>query len=365
MGDSDGPKPKTIPTWQHQEVSRAPEQPANPPPQEPAQKNPPEPRASLIESASKFLEDDSIRDAPIERRKQFLESKGLTGAEIDELLEIQPTPEAAVVEDYGAEQEEVSQSTPPTAPQRPPPSSIPQEKLPAAPSNDTPPIITYPEFLLHAQKPAPLITANRLLTSLYIASGAAATIYGTSKYFIGPMVESLTSARHSLFEGAGASIDVLNQKLESAVSKIPEPPDRFKEEDSDTESMSSDGARFFNRSAGTQTSPRLSRSSSSTSSEPGEAISSAQYHTSALLEIHGKLSNLVPMHGESTDPLGDSISRLRAYLGKLPRENSVHLGEKAGKRGKIDAVANLKADIRSVKGVLLNARNFPSGVAAR
>ena len=366
MGDSDEPKPKAIPTWQRQEASRVPDQPANTPPQEPAPHQPPNSRASLIQSASKFLEDDSIRSAPIEQKKLFLESKGLTAAEIDELLETQPTPEAAVVEDDGAAQEEVSQSTPPTAPQRPLTSSIPQEhQPPAATPNDTPPIITYPEFLLHAQKPAPLITANRLLTSLYIASGAAATIYGTSKYGVEPMVENLTSARHSLLEGAGASIDVLNQKLESAVSKIPDTPDRFKEEDSDTESMSSEGARFFNRSAGTQTSPRLSRSSSSTSSEQGEAISSTQYHTSALLDIHSKLSDLVPMHGEAMHPLGDSISGLRAYLDTLPRESSVHLGGKAGKRVNVDAVANLKAEIRSVKGVLLSARNFPSGIAAR
>ena len=369
MSDFDGPKPKAIPTWQRQEASRVPDQPANTPPQEHAQHQPPESRASLIESASKFLEDDSIRNAPIERKKLFLESKGLTAAEIDELLEIQHTSEAAVMEDNEAEQEDASQSTPPTAPHHPPPPSTPQDQQPpAAPSTDPPPIITYPEFLLHAQKPSPLITANRLLTSLYIASGTAATIYGTSKYLIEPMVENLTSARHSLFESAGASIDVLNQKLESAVSKIPGlPPLRIKEEeeDSDTESMSSDGARFFNRSAGTQTSPLRSRSSSSTSSEAGETISSTQNHTSALLEIHSKLSNLVPVHGESTDPLSDSISGLRAYLDKLPRESSVHVGGKAGGRGKVDAVANLKAEIRSVKGVLLSARNFPSGVAAR
>ncbi|KAM0801510.1 peroxisomal membrane anchor protein conserved region-domain-containing protein [Usnea florida] len=363
MGDNDGPKPKVIPTWQRQESSKVPEQLANTPPQESVQHQHPESRASLIESASKFLEDESIRNAPIERKKLFLESKGLTAAEIDELLEIQHTPEAAVVEDNGPQQEEVSQSTPPT-PQRLPASSIPQEPPPpAAPSNDPPPIITYPEFLLHAQKPSPLITANRLLTSLYIASGTAATIYGTSKYVIEPMIENLTSARHSLFESAGASIDVLNQKLESAVSKVPEPP--LKEEDSDTESMSEDGARFFNRSAGTQTSPHRSRSSSSASSEAEEAISSTQYNTSALVEMHRKLSDLVPVHGEPSDPLGDSISGLRAYLDKLPRENSVHVGGKAGTRGKVDAVANLKAEIRSVKGVLLSARNFPSGVVAR
>lgn len=354
-----------IPSWQRQEPSSLPERPDNSPTQEPAEEQPLEPRGSLIEKATKFLEEDSIHDAPIERKKLFLESKGLTEIEIDNLLEIQHTPEAAVMEDYGIERQEASQPTPPITPQQHSTTSAPQEPPPDAPSKDTPPIITYPEFLLHAQKPAPLITANRLLTSLYVASGAAVTIYGTSKYIVEPMVESLTSARHSLFEGAGANLDALNEKLESTVSKIPETPHHPKEEYSDTDSVSSDGARFFNRSAGTQTSPHLSRSNSSTSSDPDEALSPTQDHTSALLGIHSKLADLLPKDGEPINPLGDSINELRAYLEKLPHANSLYLGGKARKKGELDAVASVKAEIRGVKGVLLSARNFPSGVAAR
>ena len=366
MSDSEDPKSKDIPSWQQQGPSSVPAQPDSAPRQERAEQQPPESRASLIEKASKFLEDDSIRDAPIERKKLFLGSKGLTEPEIDELLEIQHTPEAAVMEDDGITREGTLQSTPPVAPQKPSTPSTPQERPPAAPSKDIPPIITYPEFLLHAQNPAPLITANRLLTSLYIASGAAATIYGTSKYIVEPMVEDLTSARHSLFESAGANTNTLNEKLESAVSKVPEIPPHSNEEDSDSDSTSSDGARFFNRSAGTQTSPRLSRSSnSSTSSEPDEALSPTQDHTSALLGIHSKLSDLLPPDGEPKNPLRDSIRELRAYLEKLPHANPMYPGGKTGKRGEMDAVASVKAEIRGVKGVLLSARNFPSGVAAR
>ena len=365
MSDSEGPKSKGIPSWQRKEPSSLPEQPDNAPTQKPAEEQPPEPRASLIEKASKFLEEDSIRDAPIERKKLFLESKGLTETEIDDLLEIQHTPEAAVMEDYGIERQEASQPTPSTIPKQNSTTPAPQERQTDAPSKDNPPIITYPEFLLHAQKPAPLITANRLLTSLYIASGAAATIYRTSKYIVEPMVESLTSARHSLFEGAGANLDALNEKLESTVSKVPETPRHSKEEDSDTDSISSDGARFFNRSAGTQTSPHLSRSNSSTSSDPDETLSPTQDHTSALVGIHSKLSDLLPSDGEPINPLGDTINELRAYLEKLPYANTLRPGQKVGRKGELDAVANVKAEIRGVKGVLLSARNFPSGVAAR
>lgn len=156
------------------------------------------------------------------------------------------------------------------------------------------------------------------------------------------------------------------------MSKVPEKArlpekgeDEDEDEDEDTEPMSPDGARFFRRSAGTQTSPRLSRSTSSVSVEAGEVISPAQEHTSALLGIHGKLSDLLPKDGEPRNPLRDSIYELRAYLQKLPHANSLHLAGKASKKGEIEAVANVKAEIRGVKGMLLSARNFPSGVAAR
>ena len=369
MSDSEGPKSKGIPPWQRLEPSSLPEQPDGTPTPEPAEPDSAEPKTSLIGKASQFLQEDSIRDAPIERKKLFLESKGLSNIESDELLEIRPATEAAAATGgYGKERPDASQPTPPTAPQNPSVSSNPQERSPAAPTKDNhnAPIITYPEFLLHGQKSAPLITANGLLTSLYIASGAAATIYGMSKYVVEPMVESLTTARHSLFEGAGANIDRLNEKLESAVSKILEMPSPSKEDDEpDTDSISSDGAHFFNRSAGTQTSPRLSRSNSSGSTEPDESLSPTQYHASALLEIHSKLLDLLPANGEPANPLGDSVSELRAYLEKLPHANSIHIGGKAGKKAEIDAVASVKAEIRGVKGVLLSARNFPSGVPAR
>lgn len=375
MSDSQGPKAKGKPSWQQQEPSSLPEHPDNTPASEQTeQEQRSEPRASLIENASEFLKDESIRDAPIERKRIFLESKGLTEPEIDNLLEMQHPHEAAAMEDDGIERQDPSRSIPPTTSQSASTSSSPEQEEPPTtpPPKDQPPIITYPEFLLHAQKPTPLITANRLLTSLYIASGAAATVYGTSKYVVEPMVSSLTSARHSLLEGAGANLDALNKKLEGAVSKVPgkarlseKAGDENENEGSDTESLGSDGALFFRRSAGTQTSPRLSRSTSSVSVKAGEVISPAQGHTSALLGIHGKLSDLLPKDGEPRNPLRDSIVELRAYLHKLPHVDSLYLAGKAGRKGKNEAVSNVKAEIRSVKGVLLSARNFPSGVAAR
>ena len=43
-------------------------------------------RESLVEQATSFLSEDGIRDAPADRKRSFLESKGLNKKEIDELL---------------------------------------------------------------------------------------------------------------------------------------------------------------------------------------------------------------------------------------------------------------------------------------
>ena len=159
----------------------------------------------------------------------------------------------------------------------------------------------------------------------------------------------------------------MNAKLEGAVSRIPETA-YVSHQDVSDDTDSVDGARFFQRSAGTQTSPRFSRSDSSVASEDDERLPSlTQEHTSALLGIQSKLSDLLPTDsGTGTaNPLGDSISGLRAYLEKLPRTSYGPSGDMVGRKGVSDAVANVKAEIRGVKGVLLSARNFPSGVAAR
>ena len=93
MSDSQGPKPNGIPSWQRQDPSSPSNQPDAIPPQEQAEpEQAPESRASLIQTASDFLKDESIRDAPTEEKKLFLESKGLSKAEIDDLLGIELAP---------------------------------------------------------------------------------------------------------------------------------------------------------------------------------------------------------------------------------------------------------------------------------
>ncbi|MCJ1453581.1 hypothetical protein MMC28_003928 [Mycoblastus sanguinarius] len=362
MSDPEGPKEKGIPSWQRQVAPDSTVLPKDES-QDQSRQASPDSRASLIEKAANFLEDDDIRNAPIERKQYFLQSKGLTEAEIDDLLQIQHASEAEVTEDFKKEQDNQPSNPAQTS------SEIMSsgEKTPAAPLKDMPPIITYPEFLIHSQKPPPLITARRLLAALYLASGTAATIYGASKYLVEPMVESLSLARHSLFETASTNLDTLNEKLEAAVSKIPDIPlNPDNQGDADIESISSDPARFFNRSAATQTSPGLSRSNSSASaSEPLSPTSPTTGHAHTLSTINSLLADLRSSDNLKTSPVKDSIDDLRLYLDGLRFENSMQLGGRGGEKGKADEVSKVKAEIRGVKGVLLSARNFPSSASVR
>jgi Pex14 N-terminal domain len=76
MSDSEPPRKdaKSAPQWQQQS------------PPGPAAASSSASRTELLEQASRFLEDDGIRDAPTSRKVAFLESKGLANDEIQKLL---------------------------------------------------------------------------------------------------------------------------------------------------------------------------------------------------------------------------------------------------------------------------------------
>ncbi len=170
------------------------------------------------------------------------------------------------------------------------------------------------------------------------------------------MLESLTTARHSLFETAQASLDTLNEKLVNNVSKIPEggakqPGDG--EGDDDPEITENIGA-LFNRTIGTQTSPLSTPAASSTPSPvtPPDPIST---HQTTLISLRNSLVGLRSY--TSPEPVMDELFDLKMYLRDLayPKPH-VSLDGPTN----VEAVNKFKAELRGVKGVLLSARNFPS-----
>lgn len=233
-----------------------------------------------------------------------------------------------------------------------------------------PPIITYPEFLLHTQKPPPLITINRLLTSLYVISGAAATVYGASNYIANPMIESLTSARHSFFETVSSNLEALAKKLEQFVSIDPNTSGSGANhlQISDNSSVYSDSPELFYRSTATQTSPDLIRSLSSTSSQASNLVSPLADQHLRLQTLHTQLADLLASNETQKDSaqlMKLHVNNFQGYLDSLAYSNLMGQPSLPGESSKEDAVSKVKAEIRGVKGALLSARNFPSGVGTR
>ena len=368
MGARSGSISKAIPSWQ---LPKEPESSDKSDRQQaqPSEPSTPRSRPYLIEKASKFLDDEEIRAASDERKTYFLQTKGLTDEEITDLLAKKGhVPEIEVASDDRDKQEATTPINSVTAPSQSPNVDIMDDYIDSEPSSpqkeDLPPIITYPEFLLESRKPPPLITTDRLLTALYLASGAAATMYGLNNYVVEPMVESLGSARHSFFKNASSNIDKLNDKLKGTVSKVPDGVNDEEERDAeDSGSVSSDPARFFSRTIATQTSPRLSRSASSASFSEGPS-SAIVNHTSHLSRIHELLSDLNHEEHKVSDPVKDNVQALTEYL-----KNLSYWGRN-GRTGAanepiLDGVARVKAEIKNVKGSLLSARNFPASIKSR
>lgn len=262
-----------------------------------------------------------------------------------------------------------------TPPQPSTPAPRPQQR-----HTNGPPIIMYPEHLEEAHKPPPLITPGRLLNMTYFVGGLAALIYGASKYLVTPMSDSLTDARHDFATHSLCKIDEMNEKLETLVSKVPDKKSRSddQEAEDDAESDTSDPTELYHRDMGTQTSPPLTRSSSSSSdadaTKPAKKTPT-EYQSAGLSIMHSHLQDMLNagerMEKENKERQ-DSANKLRHYLDGVMYGGMSSLNvwgqteEAAGKREEEseDAVEELKKEIRGVKGVLLSAKRFP-GVAGR
>ena len=182
------------------------------------------------------------------------------------------------------------------------------------------------------------------------------------------MVESLTSARHFFAERAMENLQTLNEKLEEVVSVLPEvskaAPDSI-----DTALDDVKASAFFHRSAATQTSPHLSRSNSTSSSDSLQQPSAIESQATKLEKLEAELQKLSKPSDSfqfqniaSKRDLREEVDNLQTYLSRLTYGGM--LASEGGQK-KEDGIAKLKGEIRQTKGVLLSSRNFPSSTAAR
>ncbi|EEQ31537.1 hypothetical protein McanMca71_006158 [Microsporum canis] len=384
-----GPKGTAIPSWQQgaaqetsSESSTATSSPAEP-----------ESRETLLEQAKRFLQDESISEAPTDKKIAFLESKGLSNDEIHTLLGVSRNTQATAddttttTSSTTPEPESQSQSSKvKETPKEPPSEGVQFLSAPSpTPSKDVPPIITYPEFLLRQSKP-PLITFQNFLYTLYGTAGLAASIYGASEYLAKPMLESLNGARHEFSETVQGNLKMLNEKLEGSVSRIPplstpRPKQTSSTEgqsEDDNESVTSDPTELFHRDIATQTidlePPTSSQTAVGTEVQAEPAQKTIDNHLARLRSISSHLSSVVTAEKYSDSTQGyarDRLTELYTYLDSLTYSTPSYLSsslygsyedsDTKKPTGEDEAISAFKSEVRSVKGTLLSARNFPSG----
>lgn len=343
---------------------------------------------ATLDQARKFLQDESVRESSREKKVEFLKSKGLGEADINTLLDEADsgaaTAASTTTNATTTGTQRAIQAEPRTEPAHDTARALSNPDI----KTDQPPIITYPEFLTKPAKPPPLITASGLLNSLGIVAGLSTFVYGATKYLVSPMVDSLTEARVDFHENANKNLAQLVEKLEHAVSEIPEsyhtvgkragtriPAAQYTDaaEDDDASSYD-DPTELFHRDVGVQTSPPPTpgglsfpntAAGTAASSKHSSAVT-AQQHADKLGRLITSIRDLSTDLASQADGFGEAKSVLEDFGRDLhtltypPESFGVGSGYLYGaaRSEPEDEIKKVKNNIRSVKGVLLSTRSF-------
>ncbi|KAF2725597.1 hypothetical protein K431DRAFT_215353 [Polychaeton citri CBS 116435] len=398
MADDSSPKP-AIPAWQQaqnptpesqpSESSAVPNtegrDPADDTKDEPVSDATAEPTSEqLVEQMRAFLTDEAIKAAPAEKVRAFFESKNIHKDLIDQV--IPPSNGAAQISlnpsDFASFKNEEVQMRKKIV-------NVPTGQLQNNTNASAPPIITYPEFLIEAHTPAPLVTFGRLLNTIYVAGSLATLTYAANQFLLKPMTASLTESRHDFASHSQDKLNEFNERLSKIVSQVPEAA-RSNTESSiskatgndtdDTESVNSDPTELFHRDMGTQTSPSHSRSPSvdSFGIPQQEQRSTIEEQEGRIKSLHTLLDTLATATEKKAneEQRKESMDDLRHYLDTMmysspginlwaqtdykPHKKPNGGAPKADK----DVIDQVKADIRSIKSSLLSAKRFPSTVSS-
>lgn len=237
-------------------------------------------------------------------------------------------------------------------------------------------IVTYPEFLAPPPQPPAPITATSLVTGMYYSAAMATTIYGASKYILQPMYDQLTAARAELAETTLNNLTQFNDKLSALVPShvrpaipLPRSANDITEDEAlvvDDEDDNSDAASITSSTSSVRT--HLFHVDASTQTMPDPLSSPPQTPTSEekIATISTHLTTLIDSNSDGADgELQYELEALTTYLetlrvdvgSRFPWGGGGSTTPAAG--GKEDLTQTVKREIRSVKGVFLNSKNFP------
>jgi hypothetical protein len=340
MSDDEDPK---VPAWQ-QKQQPAETSTGTPPDTDSTQEAEPTEKDATLEQARKFLNDEAVRSSSVEKKTEFLRTKGFSDAQIQQLL---------------SEDEPASEPATESGP----------DGAWSSSRGDSPPIVTYPEFLTKSPRPPPLLTPSRLLNILTVSGSLWTLLYGTARYVVRPMVENLNDSRSDYYAHVDAQLTQLLEKLENSVSEIPYKNGKLVKVDAaytDDDSIISDPTELFHRDIGTQTSPPPSLPDFSSQFSSTEHTLDAQVNRLATLRASlQELTDMYTQRAENSADLSSLTRELHDDVDKLgypaiPDYVSMGYGRSTEPD---DEIKKTKDAIRSVKGLFLSARSFPAVTA--
>jgi hypothetical protein len=223
------------------------------------------------------------------------------------------------------------------------------------------------------------MTVNGFLNTLYAFGGLSALVYGTSRYVVQPMVDSLTEARIQLHDTTNDNLAKLIQKLESTVSEIPvtasKPVAHADVGEGDDASSYDDPTELFHRDIGVQTSLPPSPRFGMTPTSPQDELAASEMQARRLTELVRRVKKVADgfvSQGENYESIKTNMDLFRDELDQLmfPQTTDFIGGYSlyggSGSRNSNepdDEMKKAKENIRRVKGLLLSTRNFPTSRA--
>ncbi|KAI0884848.1 peroxisomal membrane anchor protein conserved region-domain-containing protein [Annulohypoxylon maeteangense] len=365
MADSKRPN---IPSWQEPQS----ENDAAPETSHPQDVDTPD---VTLEQARIFLRDETVRSSSTEKKAEFLKNKGFNDTQIQELLEEveqttqSPNPLPTTTKSTGGVENALrtSEET----------KDIETFTPIASSTNDPVPIITYPEFLTTSTKPPPLITPSSLANILAVSGSVWTLLYGTARFVVSPMVDSLNDARADYYGHINEKLEQLVEQLEDVVSEVPYKNGKLvlksKQDEgayADDDSICSDPTELFHRDIGTQTSPKmLALDSAGTANQVDKPIDAQARRLAALKASLREMNDMHIRHAEGAADLNSLLREVRDEIDKVGAPPitdfaTIHGGMGYGRSSEPDdEVKKTRDAIRSVKGMFLSSRSFPTTTA--
>ncbi|GAB0131992.1 hypothetical protein EsDP_00000443 [Epichloe bromicola] len=309
-----------------------------------------------LEVARRFLGEEHVKASSRDKKIEFLKAKGLNESDIERLLgQAEESNPAASQQEQSLESETTTTRTP-TSTSRLPPSNA---------TNDRPPIVTYPEFLVKPERPPPLVTRNGLINTLYAFAGLSTMLYATSKYLIAPMVENLTEARTELHHVAAKKLDHWVAQLERTVSVIPSAYSQSTAYDEKDSIDAEDPTEMFHRDVGTQTS-LIDNAPAPAAKSVEPAPKGHADNVASLTKTLSVLKDQFRAQSEGFEDVKTLLDVFRddldgmTYGGATDLVGGYDVYGTSKKHEPEDEIRKVRDNIRRVKGVLLSTRNFPA-----